>query len=171
MDGLAAHCTNPDLLEFPMKSEVILLYLNIIFFLKTNPTRKINRFQFGSLLSSAWSKSAITKNVISAFRTNGIFALNPNTRSPRPRTRKCNNNRDYLIRIFQSHRQKDKKPTSHHRRFNSPEKPWKYCIGGKRERPHKEIKEKKLHPLKMQVQTMLCHLKMNLTSQRIFEKL
>lgn len=46
-------------------------------FLKTNPTRKLGRLQFGTLLGSAWGKSATVENGMSGFRATGIAPFNP----------------------------------------------------------------------------------------------
>lgn len=45
--------------------------------MKTNPSKRITRLQFGKLLNEAWGKSATTTNAISAFRATGICPYNP----------------------------------------------------------------------------------------------
>lgn len=45
---------------------------------KTHPSRKITRYQFGLLLSEAWVHAATTSNAISAFKSTGIFPFNRN---------------------------------------------------------------------------------------------
>lgn len=46
-------------------------------FVKANPERKIKRHNFGTLLSSTWSKVIHSKNVISGFSTTQIWPLKP----------------------------------------------------------------------------------------------
>ncbi|XP_050310322.1 uncharacterized protein LOC126746208 [Anthonomus grandis grandis] len=46
-------------------------------FIRTNPTRKIDRLQFGQLLSKAWSKAAKVEHAVSAFRSTGVCPFNP----------------------------------------------------------------------------------------------
>uniref|UniRef100_A0A1Y1L522 Uncharacterized protein n=1 Tax=Photinus pyralis TaxID=7054 RepID=A0A1Y1L522_PHOPY len=45
--------------------------------MKTNPSRKLNRLQFGKLLSEAWGLYATVKNAVSAFSSAGIVPFNP----------------------------------------------------------------------------------------------
>ncbi|KOC59386.1 Jerky protein homolog-like [Habropoda laboriosa] len=45
-------------------------------FIKNNPSRKITRLQFGSLLNFAWTKSTTVQNGISGFKATGIIPLN-----------------------------------------------------------------------------------------------
>lgn len=103
LDGHASHCSSVEVLEYAEANEVILLclpshttqflqpldcaffkalksyyYAAYNLFLRTNPTRAINRFQFGKLLAEAWEKAATVKNAVSAFRSTGIAPFNPN---------------------------------------------------------------------------------------------
>lgn len=102
LDGHSTHCNSVEMLEYADECGIILLCLpshttqflqpldraffksfkshfakacNL--FIKTNPTRKINRMIFGKLLSDAWSKSATVENGISCFRATGIHPFNP----------------------------------------------------------------------------------------------
>lgn len=102
LDGHASHCNSVEMLEYAEEHGVILLCLpshttqflqpldRCFFkslkahfntacnsFVRANPTRKINRLQFGGLLSDAWTKSATVENAVSAFRATGICPFNP----------------------------------------------------------------------------------------------
>nr|CAI5839176.1 unnamed protein product [Callosobruchus analis] len=104
LDGHASHCSSVEVLEYAEINDVILLCLpshttqflqpldRAFFkalkshynaacnsFLRTNPTRSINRLQFGKLLADAWEKAATVKNAVSAFRSTGIFPFNPDS--------------------------------------------------------------------------------------------
>ena len=46
-------------------------------FLFSNPGRVITKFQFSKLFSKAWSKSMSIENIVSGFRTTGIYPFNP----------------------------------------------------------------------------------------------
>ena len=45
--------------------------------IRANPSRKINRLQFGHLMSEAWCKAAVPGNAISAFKATGVYPYNP----------------------------------------------------------------------------------------------
>lgn len=102
LDGHSTHCNSVEMLEYADECGIILLCLpshttqflqpldraffkslksyfakacNL--FIKTNPTRKINRMIFGKLLSDAWSKAATVENGVSSFRATGIQPFNP----------------------------------------------------------------------------------------------
>lgn len=101
VDGHTSHTNSVDVLEFCETNKIILLclpshtthylqpldraffkslksnyYAACNNFLKTNPSRKLTRFQFGKLLGYAWGKSATVENGISAFRATGISPFN-----------------------------------------------------------------------------------------------
>ncbi|KAL3279150.1 hypothetical protein HHI36_016664 [Cryptolaemus montrouzieri] len=46
------------------------------FYMKTNPTRKITKQQFGKLLAVAWSEAATIDNAVSSLRATGILPYN-----------------------------------------------------------------------------------------------
>lgn len=46
-------------------------------FKTANPSRRINRLQFGHLVASAWKKAATLENGVSCFSATGIFPFNP----------------------------------------------------------------------------------------------
>lgn len=102
LDGHTSHTTSVEMLEFSEEHDVILLclpshtthflqpldraffkslksqyYAACNNFIRTNPTRKLNRLQFGKLLGSAWIKSATVQNAVSAFRATGIVPFDP----------------------------------------------------------------------------------------------
>ena len=102
LDGHTSHCSDPELLDFTVENDIILLCLpshtthwlqplDRSFFkplktyweqacsqwLRNNPRRKISRLQFPLLLNSAWSKSATIQNCVSGFQACGIYPLNP----------------------------------------------------------------------------------------------
>ncbi|XP_050298737.1 uncharacterized protein LOC126737743 isoform X3 [Anthonomus grandis grandis] len=102
LDGHARHCSSSEMLEYADEHGVIPLCLpshttqflqpldrcffkslKAFFnnacntFIRTNPTRKINRLQFGQLLTKAWSKAATVENAVSAFRSTGVCPFNP----------------------------------------------------------------------------------------------
>lgn len=101
VDGHTSHTNSVDVLEFCEKNKIILLclpshtthylqpldrsffkslksnyYAACNNFLKTNPSRKLTRLQFGKLLGYAWGKSATVENGLSAFRATGISPFN-----------------------------------------------------------------------------------------------
>jgi hypothetical protein len=103
LDGHSCHCNSVDMLQYAEEADVILLCLpshttqflqpldraffkslkshwnNVCnLFIRMNPTRKINRLQFGKLLAESWAKSATVTNGVSAFRATGIYPFNPN---------------------------------------------------------------------------------------------
>lgn len=102
LDGHSSHCSNIEMLEYAAHNEIILLclpphttqflqpldrayfksfkshfYEACNLFVKTHPGRKINRLQFGHLLSTAWCKAATPSNGVSAFSSTGIYPFNP----------------------------------------------------------------------------------------------
>lgn len=103
LDGHTSHTSCIEMLEFAEQNDIVLMSipphtshwlqpLDRAFFkslksnyysacntyMTNNPSRKITRLQFGTLLSSAWGKSANVDNGISGFKTCGIipFELN-----------------------------------------------------------------------------------------------
>lgn len=101
VDGHTSHCS-AEVLELAERNDIILLclpshtthYLQPLdrgvfkslksafnkachLFMKTNPSRKITRLQFGKLLAEAWTKAATNDNAVSSFRATGIFPYNP----------------------------------------------------------------------------------------------
>lgn len=103
LDGHTSHTSCIEMLEFAEKNDIILMSipphtshwlqpLDRAFFkslksnyysacnsyMMNNPSRKITRLQFGTLLNSAWGKSANVDNGISGFRTCGIIPFEPN---------------------------------------------------------------------------------------------
>ncbi len=46
-------------------------------FIQENPGKVISKLQFSSLFSKAWEMALTPANVISWFRTSGVFPLNP----------------------------------------------------------------------------------------------
>lgn len=102
LDGHTSHTSCVEMLEFAENNEIILMSipphtshwlqpLDRAFFkslkmnyysacsnyMTNNPSRKITRLQFGTLLSLAWGKSANVDNGISGFRTCGIIPFEP----------------------------------------------------------------------------------------------
>ncbi|XP_030762226.1 uncharacterized protein LOC115887043 [Sitophilus oryzae] len=102
LDGHTSHTNSVEVLEFCEANEIILLclpshtthflqpldrsffkslkshyYSECNRFMKTNPSRKITRYQFGKLLGEAWNKSATVQNAISGFKATGILPFNP----------------------------------------------------------------------------------------------
>lgn len=102
LDGHSSHVSSIELLEYAEQNNVTLLclpshttqflqpldraffkafksyyYAACNNFIRANPTRSIKRLQFGKLISEAWSKSTTVDNAVSAFRSTGIFPLNP----------------------------------------------------------------------------------------------
>lgn len=100
LDGHSSHCGNVEMLEFAKDNDIILLglpshtthflqpldrsffkslksyyYAECNTFMKNNPSRLINRLQFGKLLGSAWSRSATVQNALSGFRSCGVIPL------------------------------------------------------------------------------------------------
>lgn len=101
VDGHTSHCS-AEVLQLAERNDIILLclpshtthYLQPLdrgvfkslksafnkacyLFMKTNPSRKITRLQFGRLLAEAWTKAATNDNAVSSFRATGIFPYNP----------------------------------------------------------------------------------------------
>lgn len=101
LDGHSSHCSSIEVLEYSEANAVTLLclpshstqflqpldrgffkafksyyYAACNSFIRANPTRTINRLQFGKLLTEAWSKSATVNNAISSFRATGIIPFN-----------------------------------------------------------------------------------------------
>lgn len=102
LDGHTSHCNSVEVLEFAEANDIILLCLpshttqflqpldrtffksfkNYYYgacnsFLRANPTRAINRLQFGKLLADAWAKAATVSNATSGFSAIGIYPYNP----------------------------------------------------------------------------------------------
>lgn len=102
VDGHTSHTNSVEVLEFCEENNIVLLclpshtthylqpldrsffkslksyyYASCNNFIKSNPTRKLTRFQFGKLLGSAWGKSATVENGMSGFRATGIAPFNP----------------------------------------------------------------------------------------------
>ncbi|XP_023312222.1 CENP-B homolog protein 2-like [Anoplophora glabripennis] len=102
LDGHSSHVSSVELLEYAEQNNITLLclqshttqflqpldralfkafklyyYAACYTFIRVNPTRSINRLQFGKLMCEAWSKAATVDNAVSAFRSTGIFPLNP----------------------------------------------------------------------------------------------
>lgn len=100
LDGHSSHCNSVDMLEYSDENDVVLLslpshtshYLQPLdrsffkslksnyysvcnTFMTNNPSRQINRLQFGKLLAEAWSKSATVENALSGFKRCGIVPL------------------------------------------------------------------------------------------------
>lgn len=101
VDGHSSHTNDLEMLQFAEENSIILLCLpshtthylqpldRAFFkslkthfydacnrFVKTNPSRKITRLQFGELLGQAWNKSATVENATAAFRSTGIVPFN-----------------------------------------------------------------------------------------------
>lgn len=102
LDGHTSHTSCVEMLEFAENNEIILMsipphtshWLQPLYraffkslkmnyysacsnYMTNNPSRKITRLQFGTLLSLAWGKSANVDNGISGFRTCGIIPFEP----------------------------------------------------------------------------------------------
>lgn len=101
VDGHTSHTNSVDMLDFCQDNKIILLclpshtthylqpldrsffkslktnyYAACNNFMKTNPSRKLTRLQFGKLLGHAWGRSATVENGMSAFRATGISPFN-----------------------------------------------------------------------------------------------
>lgn len=50
-------------------------------FMRTNPQKKMNRYNSGQLIAKAWIRAATAANAISGFRGSGIYPVNPSARS------------------------------------------------------------------------------------------
>lgn len=102
LDGHTSHTSSIEVLEFAEKEDIILMsipphtshwlqpldrsffksfkshyYSACNSFMTNNPLRKITRLQFGTLLNSAWGKSASVENGTSGFKTCGIIPFEP----------------------------------------------------------------------------------------------
>lgn len=102
LDGHSSHVSSVDVLELAEQNQIILIclpshstqflqpldrsffkafksyyYAACNTFVRANPTRSINRLQFGKLLAEAWSKSATVENAVSSFRATGIYPFRP----------------------------------------------------------------------------------------------
>lgn len=101
LDGHTSHCSSIEVIEYAEANGIVLLclpshttqflqpldrgffkalktyyYAACNNFIRTNPTRAINRLQFGKLLAEAWTKSATVNNATSSFRATGIIPFN-----------------------------------------------------------------------------------------------
>lgn len=101
LDGHSSHVSDPDVLDYAAKNDVILMclpshtthYLQPLdrsFFkplktywrdacgswMRNNADRKLTRYQFPSLINTAWSKAATVQNGVSGFKACGIYPLN-----------------------------------------------------------------------------------------------
>lgn len=102
LDGHTSHTNSVEVLEFCEENSIILLclpshtthylqpldrsffkslksnfYMACNNYIRTNPTRKLSRHQFGKLLGFAWNMSASVKNGVAGFRASGISPYNP----------------------------------------------------------------------------------------------
>ncbi|GBP53939.1 hypothetical protein EVAR_96617_1 [Eumeta japonica] len=50
-------------------------------FIRTNPQKKLNRYNSGQLIARAWIRATTPANAISGFRGSGIYPINPNALS------------------------------------------------------------------------------------------
>lgn len=50
-------------------------------FIRTNPQKKLNRYNSGQLIARAWIRATTPANAISGFRGSGIYPVNPNALS------------------------------------------------------------------------------------------
>lgn len=103
LDGHASHSSAPDMLQAAIDNDIILLclpshttsalqpldksffgplktYFNheTNHFMRTNPNKKISRYNAGTLIRNAWTRAATPSNAIGGFRGSGIYPLNPN---------------------------------------------------------------------------------------------
>ncbi|XP_074033050.1 uncharacterized protein isoform X1 [Leptinotarsa decemlineata] len=102
LDGHSCHCNSVEMLEYAEANDITLLcfpshttqflqpldrsffkslksHYNSVCntFVKTNPTKKINRLSFGKLFDDAWSKSATVENGKGGFKACGLYPFNP----------------------------------------------------------------------------------------------
>lgn len=101
LDGHTSHTSSVEMLEFAEENDIILFslpphtthwlqpldrsffkslkanfYQASNSFIRTHPSRKINRLQFSNLLNVAWSKSANVGNGVNGFKATGIIPFN-----------------------------------------------------------------------------------------------
>lgn len=106
LDGHSSHSSAVNMLETARDNDVILLclpshttsalqpldvsvfgpfkkyyYAETNSFMRTNPQKKINRYNSGQLIAKAWIRAATPANAISGFRGSGIFPFNSNALS------------------------------------------------------------------------------------------
>lgn len=102
LDGHASHCNSIEMLEYAEQNDIILLclpshtthYLQPLdraffkslkshynnacrLYMKTHPSQKISRLNFGQLLNDSWTKAATVNNAVSSFRSTEIVPFNP----------------------------------------------------------------------------------------------
>lgn len=106
LDGHSSHSSAVNMLEAARDNDVILLCLpshttsalqpldRSVFgpfkkyyfaetnhFMRTNPQKKLNRYNAGQLIAKAWIRATTPANAISGFRGSGIYPVNPNALS------------------------------------------------------------------------------------------
>lgn len=102
LDGHSTHCNSVEMLEYANQNNIILLsmpshtshylqpldrsvfkslkthfYEQCRLWLKQNPSRRITRLSFGTLLNKAWGKAASAENAIAGFKVTGVYPFNP----------------------------------------------------------------------------------------------
>lgn len=102
LDGHTLHCSDVSVLDFATENKIILLclpshithYLQpldrsffkplktywqgaVTYWITSHPGRRLTRYQFGGLLSNAWSLAATVSNGTSGFKVCGIFPYDP----------------------------------------------------------------------------------------------
>lgn len=106
LDGHSSHSSAVNMLETARDNDVILLclpshttsalqpldvsvfgpfkkyyYAETNNFIRTNPQKKLNRYNSGQLIARAWIRATTSANAISGFRGSGIYPVNPNALS------------------------------------------------------------------------------------------
>jgi len=106
LDGHSSHSSAVNMLETSRDNDVVLLclpshttsalqpldvsvfgpfkkyyYAETNNFIRTNPQKKLNRYNSGQLIARAWIRATIPANAISGFRGSGIYPVNPNALS------------------------------------------------------------------------------------------
>lgn len=102
LDGHTSHTASVETLEFCEQNDIILLslpshtthylqpldrsffkslktfyYADCNSYMRSNPSRRITRLNFGSLLGSSWARAATVQNAVSGFKATGIMPFNP----------------------------------------------------------------------------------------------
>jgi len=106
LDGHSSHSSAVNMLETSRDNDVVLLclpshttsalqpldvsvfgpfkkyyYAETNNFIRTNPQKKLNRYNLGQLIARAWIRATTPANAISGFRGSGIYPVNPNALS------------------------------------------------------------------------------------------
>ncbi|KAK9685163.1 DDE superfamily endonuclease [Popillia japonica] len=81
LDGHSSHVSDPDVLDYAASKDAFLKPLKTYWrdacssWMRNNVGRKLTRYQFPTLINSAWSKAATVQNGVSGFKACGIYPL------------------------------------------------------------------------------------------------